>query len=760
MYLWSGHMLRYFAPMNLFTITSSKARYLLSIVSVGAAFLIMTAFAHISVRNPVVLVYLIAIAISFWYGREGPGVLAFSLSSMFLLGNFLFAERDWTHLLLYDGPIICLYFAIARWIQVFATSRHHLECVLRQNGHELERAVQLRTCELTRINIEHKTILDAAPFGIVLMGIGRIVERCNPEYEKMVGYSQDELVGLPAPLPEEQREAWSVQEAALRLGQHVVEHNAIRKRRDDSRFSATIWMTPLQDYLGQYRGLVGYILDNTERNAREAERQMLTALIEHNPDLIAVTDENGILTFINTSGRRMLNFRPEDDLRGISLPERLSPESGLRGRSIWLECQEGHSHLETVYKNHVTNKVIELTCSSFTIPSFQPGVSTLSAFVAQDISERKRAEIRLKESLEENQKLLEENRDLQEKLRHENIALQERNLALQCEIADIQRAKFETIIGESLALRRTLSKVEQVATTDVTILITGETGTGKELIAQAIHKTSKRADMPFRAINCAAFPSTLMASELFGHERGAFTGADRQRLGQFELASGGTLFLDEIGELPMETQAMLLRVLEERNFERLGGTKLIRADVRIIVATNRDLQNAIQEGEFRQDLYFRLNGFRIEVPPLRERKEDIPLLVKHFVFASSERHEKNIEHIEKRAMEMLLAYSWPGNIRELRNVIDTSVIISPGNTLGIDEDLLLGVKGAISTTAGPLKERLELYEKTQIEHALMQTHGRVSGTSGAAALLGMPPSTLSTRLQVLKIDPLKFRMQI
>jgi formate hydrogenlyase transcriptional activator len=210
----------------------------------------------------------------------------------------------------------------------------------------------------------------------------------------------------------------------------------------------------------------------------------------------------------------------------------------------------------------------------------------------------------------------------------------------------------------------------------------------------------------------------------------------------------------------METQAMLLRVLEERNFERLGGTKLIRADVRIIVATNRDLQTAIQHGEFRQDLYFRLNGFRIEVPPLRGRKEDIPLLVKHFVSASSERHGKTIEHIEKRAMEMLLAYTWPGNIRELRNVIDTSVIVSPGNTLVIDEDLLLGVKDAISTTVSSLRERLELYERTQIEHALRQTHGRVSGTTGAATLLGMPPSTLSTRLQVLKIDPLKFRMQI
>jgi transcriptional regulator with PAS, ATPase and Fis domain len=293
----------------------------------------------------------------------------------------------------------------------------------------------------------------------------------------------------------------------------------------------------------------------------------------------------------------------------------------------------------------------------------------------------------------------------------------------------------------------------------VTVLITGETGTGKELIAQAIHENSKRAEMPFRAINCAALPVTLMASELFGHERGAFTGADRQRLSQFELASGGTLFLDEIAELPLETQAMLLRVLEERNFERLGGTKLIRADVRIIVAANRNLHAAIHRGEFRQDLYFRLNGSRIEVPPLRDRKEDIPLLVQHFVSASSTRHAKNIRRIEKRAMEMLLTYGWPGNIRELRNVIDTSVIVSPGESLVVDEELLFGVQPHGNAAIGSLKEKLEHYERSLIEQALTETHGRVAGFSGAASVLGMPPSTLSARLQVLKIYPLKFRTQ-
>jgi transcriptional regulator with GAF, ATPase, and Fis domain len=305
-----------------------------------------------------------------------------------------------------------------------------------------------------------------------------------------------------------------------------------------------------------------------------------------------------------------------------------------------------------------------------------------------------------------------------------------------------------------------LNKVDQVAATDVTVLITGETGTGKELIARAIHENSKRAGMPFRAINCAALPATLMAAEIFGHEKGAFTGAERLRLGQFELASGGTLFLDEIGEIPTETQAMLLRVLEERSFERLGGTKLIGSDVRIIVATNRDLQAAMQKGEFRQDLYFRLNGFPIEVPPLRERKADIPLLVQHFVQVSSARHSKNIQSIERQAMEMLRSYSWPGNIRELRNVIDTFVIISPGEDLVIDEAILHDAPTDQDKGVGTLEEKLTQYERSLIEGALVRARGRVSGASGAATILGMPPSTLFARMKTLRIDASRFKLQV
>jgi PAS domain S-box-containing protein len=747
-------MLRFTAWVRPHATVSSLVRYAISIVSVVVAFVVVSALQHLSVRNPVILVYLAAIAVSFWYGQRGAGILAFFLSTGCVLSNFITSEHHRVQLALYDLPAVCLYAVFVWWIRTFAGSRHRLEDVLRRNGEELEAAVKARTGEVFRVNAEYKTILDAAPFGIVLLGPDRIVQRCNPEYERIIGYSPGELQGQQAPLPEEQRAAWGILEGTLRAGNPVLDYETERLRRDGSQFSATIWMTPLQDCHGGYLGLVGFILDNTERNAREAERQMLTTLVEHTPDLVAVTDVRGKLTFINSAGRRLLGLSSNDDFNHVDFSEHFH-QTNDNALSELRMSEEAHFDLQAI---NVTGETIYLCCTAFAIPSATPEDSVLRAFVAQDISKRKDAETKLRISLEENQRLLEENKTLQEKLQHENLSLQAQNLALQTEIADIQRAKFEKIIGESPALRRMLSKVEQVAATDVTVLINRETGTGKELIARAIHENSKRAGMPFRAINCAALPTTLMAAELFGHEKGAFTGAERLRLGQFELASGGTLFLDEIAELPLETQAMLLRVLEERRFERLGGTKLIASDVRIIVATNRDLHAAMQKAEFRQDLFFRLNGFPIEVLPLRERKDDIPLLVQHFVQLSSVRHGKRILNIEKRAMEVLQAYRWPGNIRELRNVIDMSVIVSPGESLVIDEELLRGVQVGGHTTTGTLQEKVAKYELSLIERALAETRGRVAGTSGAAAILGMPPSTLSARMRVLGIDALRFKL--
>ena len=359
-----------------------------------------------------------------------------------------------------------------------------------------------------------------------------------------------------------------------------------------------------------------------------------------------------------------------------------------------------------------------------------------------DITERKRAEADLHNALEEI-------RELRDRLYKENIALRE----------EVDKTSmFEEIVGGSPALQAVLARVAKVAPTDSTVIITGETGTGKELIARAIHKRSQRSSRAFVSVNCAAVPSTLIASELFGHEKGAFTGALQRRLGRFELAERGTIFLDEIGELPAETQIALLRVLQEREFERVGGSHPIRADVRVITATNRDLESAIAAGAFRKDLYYRLNVFPIEIPPLRERKEDIPTLVEYFIHRYSREAGKKIGTIEKRTLELLKSYSWPGNIRELQNVIERSVIVFDKDPFSVDPSWLSLEPTASGEGRGPvLKESSAAQQKETIEKALAATGGRVSGPSGAAANLGVPASTLESKIRSLKINKYRFR---
>jgi formate hydrogenlyase transcriptional activator len=316
---------------------------------------------------------------------------------------------------------------------------------------------------------------------------------------------------------------------------------------------------------------------------------------------------------------------------------------------------------------------------------------------------------------------------------------------------------FEEIVGSSPALKSVLSSIVKVAPTDSTVLITGETGTGKELIARAIHKSSHRAGQAFISVNCAAIPSSLIASELFGHEKGAFTGALQRRQGRFELAHSGTIFLDEIGELPADTQIALLRVLQERQFERVGGTRVIPTDVRIIAATNRDLAAAIGTGTFRADLYYRLNVFPIHVPPLRERKEDIPMLVEYFVKRYAEKARKHISKIDKNTLKLCQSYPWPGNIRELQNIVERSVILCTGDTFWIDEAWLSDQNVPRPESSRPLTENLRIYEKQIIETALAATKGKVAGSNGAAAKLGIPPSTLHLKINQLNIKKHTFR---
>jgi formate hydrogenlyase transcriptional activator len=320
--------------------------------------------------------------------------------------------------------------------------------------------------------------------------------------------------------------------------------------------------------------------------------------------------------------------------------------------------------------------------------------------------------------------------------------------------------KFEEIIGESASLRSVLTQIETVAPTDATVLIYGDTGTGKELVARALHNLSSRGKNAFVKLNCAAIPTGLLESELFGHERGAFTGAISQRVGRFELAHNGTVFLDEIGEIPLELQPKLLRVLQEREFERLGGTRTIRSDARLIAATNRDLAAMVDEQKFRQDLFYRLNVFPIRVPPLRERTEDIPLLVRHFVQQFSRRMNKHIDSIASETMRALVRYEWPGNIRELQNVIERAVILSPGPALKVSladlksrvEPVAAKAPGAPAQAGnGNMRSVLDETERAQILRALEESNGVVSGPEGAAGRLGLKRSTLQNRMQKLGI---------
>ena len=336
----------------------------------------------------------------------------------------------------------------------------------------------------------------------------------------------------------------------------------------------------------------------------------------------------------------------------------------------------------------------------------------------------------------------------EERTRNENIALREEF---------DQSLMFEEIVGSSQSLRKVLKAVDKVATTDSTVLILGETGTGKELIARAIHKRSPRSSRAFIRVNCAAMPSELIASELFGHEKGAFTGAVARRIGRFEAADGGTLFLDEIGDLPPETQMTLLRVLQEREFERIGSTKPVQVDVRVLAATNRDLAADVEEGDFRRDLYYRLNVFPVKVPPLRERIEDIPLLAQYLLERYAKKAGKKITTIDRSTLEMFQNYYWPGNVRELQNVIERAVILCETPVLYVDESWFLSESTSRSDPSISFSAAVSINERELIERALTECAGRIGGPKGAAMKLGLPRQTLESKIKTLGINKFRYR---
>ena len=472
-----------------------------------------------------------------------------------------------------------------------------------------------------------------------------------------------------------------------------------------------------------------------ELEDREAK---IRRLVDANILGIATWNVEGAILTSNEAFLRMVQYDHDDVAAGRVRWSDMTPADrrDTAQRALAEVIQEGTVQpFESEYFRKDGTRVPVLIGATL----FQEGGKDGVAFVL-DLTEQKRAEAEI--------------RALKDQLYKENLALRD----------EVERTSmFNEIVGTSKPLRAVLSRITKVGPTDSTVLVTGETGTGKELIARAIHRKSARAGRAFVSVNCAAIPHDLIPSELFGHEKGAFTGATQRRLGRFELADGGTIFLDEVGELLPDTQVALLRVLQERELERVGGGQPIHVDVRVIAATNRDLEAAVADGSFRQDLFYRLNVFPIEVPALRARKDDIQLLVEYFVQRYGVKAGKDIRSIEKKTLDMLQTYDWPGNIRELQNVIERSVILCSGDVFSVDE-MWLSKKSAsprrVVKTSPPAKGRIEtLSEREIIEAALAATRGRVSGPSGAAAKLGIPPSTLETRIKALKIKKLHFKFR-
>jgi len=410
------------------------------------------------------------------------------------------------------------------------------------------------------------------------------------------------------------------------------------------------------------------------------------------------------------------------------------PDDQEEARRVWSECLSASRYCEVSFRVRDAHGTYRWCLSRMQPLRGNDGTLLHWVGINFDIEERQEG---LAKAL----------RKTEEKLQQQNVALRE----------EIDRASmFEEIVGAAPALTAMLSRVSKVAVSDSTVLVVGETGTGKELVARAIHRRSRRASKAFVAVNCAAIPRDLIASELFGHEKGAFTGAIQRQLGRFELADGGTIFLDEVGELSADTQVALLRVLQEREFERVGGRERIQVDVRIIAATNRDLAAAVADGTFRQDLFYRLNVFPLEMPPLRERQGDIPVLMEYFIGRYARKAGKSFKQVSKRTLDRLQSYRWPGNVRELQNVIERSVIVADTDEFTVDESWL-SVAPTVDSRLG-LAGTVAAHEKTIIEEALRASGGRVFGPSGAAARLGIPRSTLNFKIRTLKINKNRFRV--
>ena len=583
-----------------------------------------------------------------------------------------------------------------------------------------------------------RLVIDTIPCLILRAKPDGSFDFINQRWLEFTGFSAEEVKGQGwhvAIHPEDIRRVLTRWHEGLAAGEPF--ENEARVRRLDGEYRwFLIRNVPLRDERGSIVQWYGTGHDINELKQAEDRLQLV---IDTTPALLHSARPDGDVDFFN---KRMLDYLGCDleELRGWGWTNFIHPDDVEQIVNKWrsslatgepFESEARVRRADGQYYWQLHRKLPLRDQAGNIVEWFGSSI---------DIEDRKRAEDSLRKSFDEI-------KVLKDQLYQENLALKE-------EID--QASMFEEIIGSSEKLRRVLVHVAKVAPTDSTVLITGETGTGKELFARAIHKRSRRAAHAFVSVNCAAIPPSLVASELFGHEKGAFTGATQRRLGRFELADGGTIFLDEIGELSPETQVTLLRVLQERTLERIGGDQPIAVNVRVVAATNRDLQAAVEAGAFRRDLFYRLNVFPIHVPPLRDRMDDISLLVEYLTERYAKKAGKKIKNVKKRTLELFQAYDWPGNIRELQNVVERAVILCDGDTLVVDEAWLRRESPPHIASRG-LGRVDEDQEKKMIESALTESRGCVSGPDGAAAKLGIPRSTLESRIRSLGINKHRFK---
>ena len=628
-------------------------------------------------------------------------------------------------------------------------------------GDQSERPPQPSARPLTR-NELNELALKCAGEGIYCIDREGRTTYLNPAGEAILGWKADEFVGsfshqlIHHTHPD--GSAYPPHRCPIYAAFHdgEVHHvdDEVFWRKDGSSFPVEYSSTPIIGDNGDLLGAVVTFRDVSRRRAAEAE----IARLRRNNDLILASagegiyglDAEGRTTFCNPAAVAMMGWsaeemlgRPQHDLIHHTRP---SGEAYPRSECpIYAAITDGLVHREdneVFWRKDGSSFPVEYVST----PVRDESGKLVGAVVAfNDISERKRREGALRTALAEVERL--------------EVRLRAENQYLRQEIKVSHN--FEEIIGEGPAMIKAKRLVEQVAATDATVLILGETGVGKELFARAIHNLSWRRERPLIKVNCAALPSSLIESELFGHEKGAFTGATARRAGRFELANGGTIFLDEIGELPIELQAKLLRVIQEGEFERLGGSQTIRTDIRIVAATHRDLRRMIQAGTFREDLFYRLNVFPVSVPALRDRREDIPQLVTHFVRKFSRQQGKTIGSVPDHVQSALREYGWPGNIRELENVIERAVILSNHGTLRIDGSFAAreggSPDGEEAAPPGADRRSLQDVERSHILNVLRQTSWRIAGRHGAALILDLHPNTLRSRMAKLGITKAESR---